>query len=203
MSHPLLVISSAIWIYIRRCLIVRATNSTYTWKLTFSSSVILTSLQVSVSIRILLLFTPVVRVFRQRSLIQLQVLLVWTLHILICALTSLLSWRWPSLSNLRLEIVSHIILNSKPTIGVESIVAWSHICIGFSSVVSSCNLINLFITSFIGTLIVVLIRSPTYANSQCSIWPNRNLRLLDNLALCTDLKLWLSPRITLILLLNI
>ena len=125
--------------------------------------------------------------------------------ILVCALAPLLSWWWTSLSNLLFVIGCHIVLNSKPTIRIESIISRSHIRVGFTSVIStSCNLVNLLITSLVGALIVVFVGLTTDAYSQCTVRPNCNLlRLLNDLTLSTDLKLRLRSLVLLILLLKV
>ena len=64
------------------------------------------------------------------------------------------------------EIGSHIVLySSEPTIRIKCIITRSHICISFTSIITTCNLVDLLITSFIGTLIIILVGLTTNADS--------------------------------------
>lgn len=211
LSDPLLlVVGGALWINVGSSLVIGGAYSTNTWKLTFATTIILASLQISVPVGILLFLSPIVWILGQGTLIQMQILSFLRtadqlfILILVCALATLLSRWWTSLSNLWFEIGGHVVLHRKPTIRIESIITLSHIRVGFSSIISTCYLVDLLITSLVGALVVVFVGLTTNAYSQCSVRANCNLRrLLNYLTLCTNLKLRLCSLVLLILLLKV
>ena len=169
LSDPLLlVVSAAARINVGSSGIVRTAYPTHARKLTSASTIFLTSFQISIPVWILSL-SPLIWIFGQGTLIKMQILLLmrtadhWFILVLVVLsiLASLLSWWWSSLSNLCFKIGSHIVLNSKPTIRIEGIISRSHICVSFSSIISSGSLVNLLITRLIGALIIVFIRLST------------------------------------------